>query len=116
MQLQIWDTAGMEKFRNAPALVPQYYHNTDGIVLVFDITEPDSFEGLDNWISEVKQYCTHRPSRMEKVDMILVGNKLDLSDQRKVGRYVAQDAVGFLCEYCKISLSIEDVKVQCTWK
>ena len=85
-QLQIWDTAGMEKFRNAPALVPQYYHNTDGIVLVFDITEPGSFEGLDNWISEMKQYCTCR-SRTERVDMILVGNKLDLSDQRKVHVY-----------------------------
>jgi small GTP-binding protein len=83
VQLQIWDTAGMEKFRNAPALVPQYYHNTDGIVLVFDITEPGSFDGLDNWISEMKQYCTHG-SRTERVNMILVGNKLDLSDERKV--------------------------------
>ena len=82
-QLQIWDTAGMEKFRNAPALVPQYYHNTDGIVLVFDITDRASFDALDNWISEMKEYCTHR-SRTENVDMILVGNKLDLSDQRMV--------------------------------
>lgn len=96
----------MEKFRNAPALVPQYYHNTDGIVLVFDITEPGSFDGLDNWISEMKQYCTHR-SGTEQVNMILVGNKLDLSDQRKV-----QDAVGWLRKYCKmVGLSIGGCQV-----
>ena len=74
----------MEKFRNAPALVPQYYHNADGIVLVFDITEQGSFEGLDNWISEMKRHCKHR-SGVEKVNMILIGNKLDLKEQRKVG-------------------------------
>lgn len=73
----------MEKFRNAPALVPQYYHNTDGIVLVFDITEQESFDGLDNWIFEMNQHCTHR-SRTEKVNVILVGNKLDLSERRQV--------------------------------
>ena len=75
----------MEKFRNAPALVPQYYHNTDGIVLVFDITVRESFDRLDSWISEMKQYSTRR-SRVEKINMILIGNKLDLNKERKVGQ------------------------------
>ena len=78
-QLQIWDTAGMEQFRNA--LVTKYYRNADGIVLVFDITKRESFEGLDNWISEVKQYCEHG---IEKIKMVLIGNKVDRHHQRKV--------------------------------
>ena len=81
-QLQIWDTAGMEQFRNA--LVTKYYHNADGIVLVFDITKRESFEGLDNWISEVKQYCEHGNDGIEKIKMVLVGNKVDRQHQRKV--------------------------------
>ena len=78
-QLQIWDTAGMEQFRNA--LVTKYYRNADGIVLVFDITKRESFEGLDNWISEVKQYCEHG---IEKIKMVLFGYKVDRLHQRKV--------------------------------
>ena len=78
-QLQIWDTAGMEQFRNA--LVTKYYRNADGIVLVFDISKRESFEGLDSWISEVKQYCEHGT---EKLKMVLIGNKVDRHHQRKV--------------------------------
>ena len=70
----------MEQFRNA--LVTKYYRNADGIVLVFDITKRESFEGLDNWISEVKQYCEHG---IEKLKMVLIGNKVDRNHQRKVG-------------------------------
>ena len=69
----------MEQFRNA--LVTKYYRNADGIVLVFDITKRESFEGLDNWISEVKQYCEHG---IEKIKMVLIGNKVDRLHQRKV--------------------------------
>jgi GTPase SAR1 family protein len=69
----------MEQFRNA--LVTKYYRNADGIVLVFDITKRESFEGLDNWISEVRQYCEHG---IEKIKMVLIGNKVDRQHQRKV--------------------------------
>ena len=85
-QLQIWDTAGMEQFRNA--LVTKYYRNADGIVLVFDITKRESFEGLDDWISEVKQYCEHG---IEKIKMVLIGNKVDRLHQRKVRRERERD-------------------------
>ena len=70
----------MEQFRNA--LITKYYRNADGIALVFDITKRETFEGLDNWISEVKQYCEHG---VEKVKMVLIGNKVDQQHQRKVG-------------------------------
>ena len=77
-QLQIWDTAGMEQFRNA--LITKYYRNADGIVLVFDITKRESFESIDRWIGEVRQYC----GGLEVVKLALVGNKTDQQRSRVV--------------------------------
>lgn len=55
-----------------------------GIVLVYDITRKETFENLVNWIKEVEQYCT---GGLERIRMILIGNKLDLQQQRKVCNY-----------------------------
>ena len=82
----------MEQFRNA--LVTKYYRNADGIVLVFDITKRESFEGLDNWISEVKQYCEHG---IEKIKMVLIGNKVDRLHQRKVREREIHSQLGGKC-------------------
>lgn len=77
VKLQVWDTAGMEQFRNA--LITKYYRNADGIALVYDITRHDSFDSIDNWIKEVKNYCG-----LDTVKMVLIGNKLDRASDRKV--------------------------------
>ena len=76
-QFQVWDTAGMEQFRNA--LVTKYYRNADGIILVYDITQQESFEHIEFWLDEVKRYIG-----LEKVWLVLIGNKLDQSALRKV--------------------------------
>ena len=73
----------MEQFRNA--LVTKYYRNTQGIVLVYDITNLESFENLENWIAEAKKYCG-----LESVQMALIGNKLDQEKDRKVSVETAQ--------------------------
>ena len=67
----------MEQFRNA--LITKYYRNADGIALVYDITRHDSFDSIDNWIKEVKNYCG-----LDTVKMVLIGNKLDRASDRKV--------------------------------
>lgn len=65
-----------------------------GIVLVFDITRRETFENLDLWIKEVKQYCA---GGMDRITMILVGNKLDRKEERKVDSYISpvHDVGGF---------------------
>lgn len=78
IKLQIWDTAGMEQFRNT--LITKYYRNADGIVLVFDITKRESFESIVRWIGEVRQYC----GGLEVVKLALVGNKTDQQHSRVV--------------------------------
>jgi small GTP-binding protein len=68
LRLQIWDTAGQERFG---PVRQKYYKGARGAVLVFDLTNPASFERLDFWVKEVKQACGDIP-------IVFVGNKADL--------------------------------------
>uniref|UniRef100_A0A8C5AB34 RAB18A, member RAS oncogene family n=1 Tax=Gadus morhua TaxID=8049 RepID=A0A8C5AB34_GADMO len=63
------DTAGQERFRT---LTPSYYRGAQGVILVYDVTQRDTFTKLDNWLNELETYCT----RNDLVKM-LVGNKID---------------------------------------
>jgi len=76
IKLQLWDTAGQDRFR---AIVKAYYRNAVGGLLVFDITNRESFASLDDWYEEVMKYADpHKPV------FVLVGNKDDQSRQRQV--------------------------------
>ncbi|CAD5215700.1 unnamed protein product [Bursaphelenchus okinawaensis] len=75
VKLQIWDTAGQERFRS---ITSSYYRDADALLLVYDITNRGSFDNIRNWLTQVKEFAK------ETVQMTLVGNKVDLSSQRKV--------------------------------
>ncbi|KAH8245560.1 hypothetical protein KR032_011995 [Drosophila birchii] len=74
-QLNIWDTAGQERFH---ALGPIYYRGSDGALLVYDITDQDSFQKVKSWVRELRQM------RGTEIALIIVGNKTDLEEQRAV--------------------------------
>jgi small GTP-binding protein len=74
VQLDIWDTAGQEKFKS---IVPMYYKGSKGIIIVFDITSKDSFEGAKKWIQDIE-------NNNNSASLLLVGNKIDLGDNREV--------------------------------
>ncbi|KAK3601303.1 hypothetical protein CHS0354_011901 [Potamilus streckersoni] len=74
---QIWDTAGQERFRS---LLPLYLRGIDGAVLVYDLTNPESFMNITTWINEVRKYASGNPV------MALVGNKTDLNNYIFVAR------------------------------
>jgi len=82
IKLQIWDTAGQEEYR---ALIRSYYRGTAGCILVFDITNKKSFLDIVYWLETVK-YNSINP-----VEYILVGNKIDLSNSRKVSYQEADE-------------------------
>ena len=75
VKLQIWDTAGHERFRT---ITTSYYRGAHGIVTVFDLTNRESFEHIERWLSEINKYAK------ENVLRFLRGNKADLVDQRAV--------------------------------
>ena len=67
IKLQIWDTAGQERFRT---LTKGYYRNADAAILVYDVTNPQSFVNVGEWIRELQ-------SRADPLSVIIVGNKID---------------------------------------
>ena len=75
IRLQIWDTAGEERFRN---IAKNYFQSSDGFLVVYDISNIESFETLDYWIEEIKS------NSQELSQVILVGNKCDIIDERKI--------------------------------
>ena len=73
--MQIWDTAGQERFKNITA---SYYRGGNGVLVVYDITDRDSFENLNSWLIEIEKNAN------KNVYKLLIGNKCDLEDKRKV--------------------------------
>ena len=72
---QIWDTAGQERYRS---VTTAYYKGAVGALVVYDTTNKESFQNVDNWITDLRNYAD------KKVSVILVGNKNDLENEREV--------------------------------
>ena len=75
VKLQLWDTAGHERFRT---ITTSYYRGAHGIATVFDLSERESFEHVEKWLEEINKYAK------ENVMRFLIGNKSDLVDKRQV--------------------------------
>ena len=75
VKLQIWDTAGEERFKN---IISSYYRGASGILLLYDITDRESFENLNSWLIDIEK------NTKKDVCKILVGTNCDLEDERKV--------------------------------
>ncbi|CAK56182.1 unnamed protein product (macronuclear) [Paramecium tetraurelia] len=77
IKLQIWDTAGQERFRS---IARTYFKNTIGAIIVYDITNQDSFDAIDDWIKDARE------NGKSDLDVMVVGNKIDLKDQRVISK------------------------------
>jgi small GTP-binding protein len=101
VKLQIWDSAGQERFRN---ITSSYYRNCSGIIIVYDVTKLESFNKVTEWISEVRRF-------VPTVPLIVVGNKCDLDDRQvstEDGKQLAEkQGLIFLETSAKTNLNIE---------
>ena len=75
VKMQIWDTAGQERFKN---IISSYYRGAHGILLLYDVTDKESFKNLSNWLIEIEKNASKNILR------ILIGNKCDLEDKRVI--------------------------------
>eukprot|EP01135_Chromosphaera_perkinsii_P006075 Nk52_evm6s390 gene=Nk52_evmTU6s390 len=73
IKLTIWDTAGQERFRT---LTSSYYRGCQGVVLVYDVCNAESFENIEMWLNELDIYTSNN-----EVVKMLVGNKIDLKER-----------------------------------
>ncbi|KAK7853219.1 ras-related protein rabd1 [Quercus suber] len=103
IKLQIWDTAGQERFRT---ITSSYYRGAHGIIIVYDVTEMESFNNVKQWLNEIDRYAN------DSVCKLLVGNKCDLVENKVVDTQTAKafaDELGipFLETSAKDSINVE---------
>ncbi|KAJ3449958.1 ras-related protein rab-2a [Anaeramoeba flamelloides] len=103
IKLQIWDTAGQETFRS---ITRNYYRGSAGALLVYDITRRETFNHLNDWLKETTNYSNG------KLDIILVGNKTDLLENRAVSyeegeEFAKEHGMKFLETSAKTALNVE---------
>ena len=75
IKMQIWDTAGQERFKN---IIASYYRGAHGILLIYDVTDKESFKNLSNWLIEIEKNAS------KNVLKVLIGNKTDLEEKRVI--------------------------------
>ncbi|CAG9330568.1 unnamed protein product [Blepharisma stoltei] len=87
IKLQMWDTAGQENFRS---ITRSYYRGAVAALLLYDVTNRDSFTNIERWLAEAKTNANH------DITVILVGNKVDLESNRAI---TAEEGEKFASEH-----------------
>mmetsp|Transcript_46558 Transcript_46558/g.61683 ORF Transcript_46558/g.61683 Transcript_46558/m.61683 type:complete len:145 (-) Transcript_46558:221-655(-) len=99
IKAQIWDTAGSERYR---CITTGHYRQAVGALLVFDITERESFNNLDYWLTQL------RDNSNDQVQICLMANKCDLANERQVSseeieEFVAREKLIYVGECSALS-------------
>ena len=84
VKLQIWDTCGQERYRS---LISSFYRNSCLAIIVYAIDSQNSFENVEDWIDEIKSQTN------PNIKIFLIGNKIDLENQRCVDKNIAEQIV-----------------------
>ena len=104
IKAQIWDTAGQERYRS---MTSSYFKGSKGVLIVYDITNHSSFESVDRWINEFRMKSDENSS------IIIVGNKNDLEEERKVTKEEGEEKakkfnLGFFETSAKDGKNVDD--------
>ena len=104
-KLQIWDTAGQERYRS---ITSSYFKGSHGCFIVYDITNETSFEDVNKWYEQAQKESS------KEVSIILVGNKCDLENERKVSKEKGEEKARALnCPFFETSalskIKIDDI-------
>lgn len=105
IKLQIWDTAGQERFKT---ITSSYYRGAHAIIVVYDITDTNSFMHVENWLKECDKYASGNVLKM------LIGNKCDIPHKRVIsyndGKQLAENyGIKFLEISAKKNIKVDDV-------
>ena len=113
-KMTLWDTAGQDRFKCLPK---KYYQNADGVLLLFDVTNEETFNNVSNWMKDVKENSSktiaNENGKESEIALYLIGNKIDLPN-RVITKEEAQTHANSLgMKYfevsCKINMNIPEV-------
>ena len=109
VEIALYDTAGEERFR---AISVSYFRDSNGILLMYDITKQNTFENLNNWLENLKTTIGDNENYL----MILLGNKLDLVDEKIEKRGVEIEDAKDFCQENNIfwggECSVKDIDIE----
>lgn len=110
IKLQIWDTAGQERYKT---ITNSYYRGAEGVVIVFDLTNRDSFMNIKDWLTEARNGID------ASTEILVFGNKADLQNQRQVSEkeireFTANTGIEIIECSAKAGTGIEDGFVMMT--
>ncbi|CAI5439948.1 unnamed protein product [Caenorhabditis angaria] len=105
VKFEIWDTAGQERYHS---LAPMYYRGSQAAIVVYDITNQESFQKAKNWVKELQRQAS------PNIVIALAGNKADMANKRVVeyeeaNAYAEENALLFMETSAKTSMNVNDV-------
>jgi Ras-related protein Rab-4B len=109
IKLQIWDTAGQERFRS---VTRSYYRGAAGCILVYDVTSRESYNHVSSWLADARSLAS------PELTLIMVGNKIDLSEDREVtfleaSRFAQENDLMFLETSAMTGEGVSEVFLKC---
>ena len=103
IKLQIWDTAGQERFRT---IISSYYKGAHGILLIFDLSDIETFKSLNNWLIEIERNAN------KNVIKILIGNKCDLNERKvtmkQASEFAEENGMKYIETSAKNNINVVD--------
>ncbi|XP_065609824.1 ras-related protein Rab-10-like isoform X2 [Cyrtonyx montezumae] len=106
VKLQIWDTAGQERFHT---LSTSYFRGAQGFVLVYDITNLESFQGVTSWMKDIHEKAG------DDVDVILLGNKCDKEAERVIPKHKGEKKSWVLYDLDVVDLNESKKRTCCAF-
>ena len=108
-KLIIWDTAGQERFKAIPK---KYYQNVDGILLLFDLSERNSFDNISNWMKSINENTKSRfTNQNNDLTITLIGNKIDVErkvSHEEINKLIQSLNINYFEISCKLNINVND--------
>ena len=104
IRVKIWDTAGQELYKS---ITKNFYRNSDGVIIVYDVTDRESFEKVQGWVQTISEYTDTE----KKIQKVLVANKVDLTRKvtKEEGMKLAEKYnIPFFEASAKLDIGIKD--------